>query len=115
MFTGTYDPIETNISVIQRTFSDTYSIHIKCLFRMATQAKGVLLTFMYLNENDEIDFSKSFYFPVELSLILQGINRDILQGNYRVLLFYIENDYHIQYNGLPVTISTVSVPGMDMC
>ena len=80
---------------------------------METRAKGVLLAFMYLTEYDGIDFSKTFYFPVNVSLVSQGIKRNIPQGTYRILSYDIEEDNQIQRYGLPATVSTLSVPGMD--
>ena len=80
---------------------------------METRAKGVLLAFMYLTEYDGIDFSKTFYFPVNVSLVSQGIKRYIPQGKYRILSYDIEEDNQIQRYGLPATVSTLSVPGMD--
>ena len=111
--TGTYDTTETNVSIIQRNFSDDNSILIKCSFLMDTRAKGVLLAFLYLKENDEIDFSKTVYFPVERSLVSQGIKRNIPQGTYKILSYDIEEDNHIQYHGFPATVSTVSLHGMN--
>ena len=81
---------------------------------METRAKGALLAFMYLNEHDDIDFSRTFYFPVERSLVPQGIKRNIPQGTYRILSYDIEKDNHIQDYGLPATKSTVSMHGMDI-
>ena len=114
MSTGSYDITETNISIIQSNFSNTNSILIKCSFLMESRAKGVLLAFMFLNENDEIDFSKTVYFPVEMSLVSQGIKRNIPEGTYRILSYDIEEDNNIQYYGLPATVSTVSVHGIDI-
>ena len=104
MSTGRYDTTDTNISIIQRNVSDTNSILIKCSFLSETKAKGVLLAFMYLNENDEIYFSKTVYFPVERSLVSQGIKRSFPQGTYRILSYDIEEDNHIQDYGLPATV-----------
>ena len=114
MSTGTYDTTGTNISIIQRNVSDASSILIKCSFLMEARAKGVLLAFMHLNEHNDIDFSKTVYFPVEMSLVSQGIKRNIPQGIYRILSYDIEEDNHIQYYGLPATKSTFSMHGMDI-
>ena len=114
MSTGTYDTTGTHIGIIQRNVSDTSSILIKCSFRMETQAKGVLLALMYLNEHDDIDFSKAIYIPVEMSLVSQGIKRNIPEGTYRILSYDIEEDNYIQYYGLPATKSTFSMHGMDI-
>ena len=115
MSIGTYDTTETNISIIEDNLTDTNYILIKCSFLMETQAKGVFLAFMFLNEHEEIDFSKTVYFPVERSLVSQGIKRNIRQGSYRILSYDIEEDIHIQHYGLPATVSTVTVTvGMDV-
>ena len=70
---------------------------------------------MFLNEHEEIDFSKTVYFPVERSLVSQCIKRNIPHGSYRILSYDIESDNQIQHYGLPATVSTVSVTvGMDV-
>ena len=81
---------------------------------MEARAKGVLLAFMYLNKHDDIDFSRTFYFPVEMSLVSQGIKRNIPQGSYRILSYDIEENNYIQYYGLPAIKSTFSMHGMDI-
>ena len=69
---------------------------------------------MFLTEHEEIDFTNTVCFPVEMSLVSKGIKRNIVQGKYRILSYDIEIDNHIQQYGLPATVSTVSVPGMDV-
>ena len=115
MSIGTYDTAETNIGIIEDNLTDTNYSLIKCSFLMETQAKGVFLAFMFLNKHEETDFSKTVYFPVERNIVSQGIKRNIPQGSYRILSYDIEEDIHIQYYGLPATVSTVTVTvGMDV-
>jgi len=87
------------------------NIYVKCLFIMDSQATGVFLAFMYLNENDGIDFSRSLYFPIERSSAYHGIMRKIPAGTYKILSYDIEKNNQVQ-QGFPATISNISVYGI---
>ena len=80
---------------------------------MQTQAKGVLLAFINLNERHENDFTKAVYFSIEMRLVSQGSKRNSPQGKYRILSYDIEKD-NIQGYGLPATVSTDYEHGMDV-
>jgi len=91
-----------------------YDILVKCLFLSNTRAKGVFLALMYLNENNEIDFSRSLYTSIEVTMASKGIAKNVSQGTYRVLAFDIEEDNQIQKMGLPATMTTIAIEGKDI-
>ena len=104
-----------NATILQRNYSDgdVTLILVKCFFLKNTTAKGVFSAFMYLNENDEIDFYKSHYYPIEKTLASKGITRNIPMGNYRLLSIDIEEDNSIQNIGCPATTTSVSIDGIN--
>ena len=63
---------------------------------------------MYLNNNNTIDFSKSRYIPVRRSEAEEGKMitnvSSILNENYRILSYDIEENYQIQDDGYPADI-----------
>ena len=115
IFLGTYDVLGVNATILQRNYTDgdVTLILVKCFILKNTKAKGVFSALMYLNENYEIDFYKSHYYPIEKSLVSKGITRNIPRGNYRLLSFDIEEDNRIQNIGCPATTTTVSIDGIN--
>ena len=98
--------LHINTSVVNYTISlgpiRKVSIHI------------TISAFMYLHENDENNFYKSHYYPIEKNFSIQGDYKKYFpQGNYRLLSFHIEEDNRIPYIGCPATTTNVSIDGIN--
>ena len=105
-----------NATIQERNYinnRDVTFVLVKCLFLRNTIAKGVFFVFMFLNENNETDFYKSYYYPIAKNLASKGITRNIPCGNYRLLSFDIGEDNDIQNTGWPATTTTVSIDGIN--
>ena len=74
-------------------------------FVLGSVAKGVLYAFMYINGDNDIDFTESVYIPVSKLDAVNGTFQTVSEGRYRVLSFDIESNYSIQSRGLPADIT----------
>ena len=75
------------------------TVLLNTTFVAGSAAKGVLYTFVYIDDNNVIDFTRSVYYLESKLNAVKGTYHTVLDGTYRILSFDIESNYSIQSQG----------------
>jgi len=108
IYLDTFNVAETDFQMVRPSL---YLVYLVSTFQTYATAKGVLIVFLYKQEDDNIDFSRSWYFPVSKELASDGIYRSLPEGTYRMQSYDIDANNLIQGHGGPAHVSTVHVNG----
>ena len=98
-FIETFDVYETRAEM-----HSSNTVLLNTSFILDSFSKGVLYAFMYIDDNDDIDFSKSVYIPESKIKAASGTFQTVPGGRYRILSFDIESNYHIQSQGFAADV-----------
>ena len=96
----TFDVINTTVEPIDRE-----RVYLMSFFLQNSAAGGVLYVFIYIDEQGNVNYSKSIYYPVCREEATSGVDKTVPNGTYRLLSFDIEVNYALRMDSSPAYIN----------
>ena len=84
---------------------DREGVYLMSFFLQNSAVGGVLYVFIYIDEQGNVNFSKSIYYPVCREEAISGVDKIVPNGTYRLLSFDIEENYALRMDSSPAYIN----------